>query len=61
MRFNVKVTRWLGIYLNTGLQFWTHKNISLKKARCGDDRVQRLRLIHRLELGLIRQVQVATV
>lgn len=30
---NVEATRWLGMYLNTVLQFWKHKNMSLQKAK----------------------------
>lgn len=42
MRFNVEAIRWLRMYLDTGLQFRTNMNISLKKARHMEERVQRL-------------------
>lgn len=32
MRFNKEATRWLGVYLNTELQFRADKNLILEKA-----------------------------
>lgn len=43
MRFNVEATKWLGMSLDTDLQFWAHKNISLEKAKRAEDWVRRLR------------------
>lgn len=61
MGSNVEATRWLVIYLDTGLQFRTHKNISLGKGKFADDRVRGLQSIYGLEPRLIRLVQVAAV
>lgn len=33
MSFNTEDTRWLRVYLNSGLQFRVHKNLTLEKAR----------------------------
>lgn len=57
--FNVEATRWLGMYMDTDLQFRVHRNISLQKAKHTENRVQRLGSIYSLEPGLIRQVHVA--
>lgn len=61
MRFNVEATGWLGMYLDTDLQFQAHKNIWLENARYAEDSIRRLRLTYGLELGLIQWVQVAAV
>lgn len=61
MRFNVEDTRWLGVYLETGLQFRAHNNISLKKAKRAVDNIGRLGPMHGIEPSLIRRIQVAAV
>lgn len=58
MRFNVKGTKLLSMYLHISLQFGAYKNISLKKASHAEERVRRLESTDGLEL-FIRQVQVA--
>lgn len=42
MRFNIETTRWLGMYLDTGLQLRAHKNVSLERSRRAGGRVWRL-------------------
>lgn len=42
MRLNIEATRWVEKYLDTGLQFQAHKNISLEKAKHTENRVWRL-------------------
>lgn len=49
------------MYLDTGIQFWPHKNIFLEKDMHAEDRVRRQCSTYSLKPGLIRQVQVATV
>lgn len=39
MSFNTKVTRLLGVYLDTGPQFRSHKNLALEKAKTVEDKV----------------------
>lgn len=56
MKFNVEATRYQGMYLDTGLQFWAHKNISLEKAKQVEDRVRRLGSTYGLDPVLIRRV-----
>lgn len=40
--FNVEATRCLGVYLDSGLQFWAHKSIFLEMSKRTEDRVRRL-------------------
>lgn len=48
MRFNLEATRWLGMFLDTDLQFQAHENITLEKAKQKEDRVRGLRLTYEL-------------
>lgn len=59
MKFNIEATKWLGMYLEIGLQFRKQKNISLEIVKCAEDRVRKLGSTHVLEPGLIRKVQIA--
>lgn len=59
--FNIEETRWLGVYLDTGLQFQAHKRLSLEKERKAEDRVCRLGITNGLKPGLIRRNQEAAV
>lgn len=61
MGSNIKATRWLGVYLDSGLQFMTHKNLTPEKARRAEDRVRCLVAKRRLALGLVRRIHVAAV
>lgn len=59
--FNTEVTRWLAVYLDTGLQFWAQKNRSLEKAKKAEDRVCRLKSTNGLEPDLVQRIQVTAV
>lgn len=59
IRFNTEATRWLGVYLDRGLQILTHKNPSLEKARKADDKVRRLESTNRLVSSLKGKIQIA--
>lgn len=61
MRFYVKATRWLRMFLNTGIQFRVHKNISLEWAKRREDRVSRLGSTFGLEPELTKRVQMVAV
>lgn len=60
-RFNTEATLCLGVYLEIGLQFRTHKNLSLEKAPRAEDRIHHLRSENGLAPGLVRKIQVAAV
>ncbi|OJJ79573.1 uncharacterized protein ASPGLDRAFT_944566 [Aspergillus glaucus CBS 516.65] len=59
--FNPEATRWLGIWLDSGLNLKAHHQTCMRKARAAENRVQRLCQSHGLAPGLARQVQVAAV
>ena len=59
--FNSEATRWLGIWLDSGLNLKVHYQTCMRKARAAENRVQRLCQSHGLPPGLARQVQVAAV
>ncbi|ODM20373.1 hypothetical protein SI65_03426 [Aspergillus cristatus] len=59
--FNLEATRWLGVWLDSGLNLKTHYQTCMRKARAAENRVQRLCQSHGLAPGLARQVQVAAV
>ncbi|KAI9034952.1 ribonuclease H family protein [Aspergillus affinis] len=59
--FNPEATRWLGVWLDSGLDLKAHYQTCMRKARAAEARVLRLCQSHGLAPGLARQVQVATV
>lgn len=59
--FNTEATRWVGVYLDTDLQFRVHKCLSLVKARKANDIVSEPRSTNKLEQSLIRRIQVVAV
>ncbi|ODM18159.1 hypothetical protein SI65_06030 [Aspergillus cristatus] len=59
--FNLEATRWLGVWLDSGLNLKAHYQTCMRKARAAENRVQRLCQSHGLAPGLARQVQVAAV
>lgn len=61
IRFIIEATCWLRVYLDTGLQFQIHNNLSLEGLRQTEDRVCRLELANGLALDLRRNIQVAVV
>lgn len=61
MGFNTEAIRWLEVYLDTRLQFRTHKNLIVEKARIAEDRIRRLTVTRELVLELVPQIQVVAV
>ncbi|KAI9035824.1 ribonuclease H family protein [Aspergillus affinis] len=59
--FNPEATRWLGVWLDSGLNLKAHYQTCMRKARAAEARVLRLCQGHGLAPGLARQVQVAAV
>lgn len=59
--FTTEATRWLVVYLDTGLQFQAQIRLPLKKMRKAEDRVRRLGRTNRLNPSLIRRIQMAAV
>ena len=59
--FNPEATRWLGVWLDSGLNLKVHYQTCMRKARAAEHQVQRLCQSHGLAPGLARQVQVAAV
>ncbi|ODM14623.1 hypothetical protein SI65_09968 [Aspergillus cristatus] len=59
--FNLEAMRWLGVWLDSGLNLKAHYQTCMRKARAAENRVQRLCQSHGLAPGLARQVQVAAV
>lgn len=61
MSFNTEATRWLGVYLDTELQFRVHKNRCLKKERKAENEVHELGRTSGLKPGLIRRIHMIAV
>lgn len=61
MEFNLEITMWLGVYLDTRLKFWAHKNFTLEKVRKAEGRLQHLAATRELVPGLVRLIQVAVI
>ncbi|ODM21122.1 hypothetical protein SI65_04175 [Aspergillus cristatus] len=59
--FNLEATKWLGVWLDSGLNLKTHYQTCMRKAWAAENWVQRLCQSHGLAPGLARQVQVAAV
>lgn len=61
--FNDKATRWLGIWLDSGLTFSTHIKERLKQARAAEARMIRglTRIYEQLPPELVRKIQIAAV
>lgn len=58
--FNTKATRWLRVYLDTKLQFKSHKSLILEKARRADNRETRQTLTKDLAPVVVGKIQVLT-
>lgn len=58
---NLEATRWLGVWLDSGLNLKAHYQTCMRKARAAENRVQRLCQSHGLAPGLARQAQAAAV
>lgn len=54
--FNTEATRWLGVYLDTELQFRSYKGLLLEKARKAEDRVRQIGSTNGPELSIIRRI-----
>ena len=59
--FNTEATRWLGVWLDSGLSFKAHYQTCMRKAQAAENRIQHLCQNHGLAPGLAHQVQVAAV
>lgn len=59
--FNQEATRWLGIWLDTGLKLKAHYQTCLRKARTAEARVRTLCRQQGLSPGLVRRIQIAAV
>jgi ribonuclease HI len=59
--FNKEATRWLGIWLDSGLSFKTHYQTRLQKAKAAESRLKAISGTHGLSPGLVRRVQIAVV
>lgn len=59
--FNTKGTRWLGVYLDTGLQYRVYNNHILKKDWKAEDTVWHLAATKGLVLVQVQRIQVAVV
>lgn len=61
IKFNDRATRWLGIWLDSGLTFATHINERLKKAHAAQARIRGLTKSYGLPPGLVRKIEIAAV
>jgi len=59
--FNQEATRWLGVWLDSGLTLKTHYQTRLRKARTAEARVQALCKDQGLPPRLVRRIQIAAV
>lgn len=59
--FNREATRWLGIWLDTGLELKEHYKIRLQKAQQAENRLRSISSNYGLAAGLVRRVQIAAV
>lgn len=56
LEFNTEAIQRLGVYLDTSLQFMSHKSLSLEKARRAEDGVRRLGSGNGLAQGWTRKI-----
>ena len=59
--FHKETTQWLGVWLNSYLNFASHVNERMKKAKAIEFRIKQLSKTHGLCPGLVRRVQIAVV
>ena len=59
--FNREATRWLGIWLDAGLDLKEHYKIRLQKAQQAENRLRSISSTYGLAAGLVRRVQIAVV
>ena len=56
-----EATRWLGIWLDTGLNFKAHYKLRLQKAKAAESRIKSLSSTQGLAPGLMRRIQIAAI
>ena len=61
IKFNSEATKWLGIWLDSGLSFKTHYQTRLQKAKAAENRLRSISSTYGLPPGLVRKVQIAAV
>ena len=61
VQFSQEATRWLGIWLDSGLTMKTHYLTRLHKARSAEARLRTLCRTQGLAPGLVRRIQVAAI
>src|SRR5438046_5268739 len=61
IRFNKEATRWLGIWLDSGLRFKEHHQKHMAKAHAAERRLQSLTGRYGLSAGNVRRIQIAAV
>ena len=61
VKFNDIATRWLGVWLDSGLTFVTHIRERVKKAQAAEARIRGLTRTYGLSPGLVRKIQIAAV
>ena len=59
--FNKEATRWLGVWLDSHLNFAAHVNERMKKARAAELRIKGLSKTYRLCPVLVQRIQIAAV
>ena len=59
--YNKEATRWLGIWLDSGLSFKAHYQTRLQKARAAENRLKSISGTYGLSPGLVRRIQIAVV
>jgi hypothetical protein len=56
IKFNSEATKWLGIWLDSGLSFKTHYQTRLQKAKAAENRLRSISSTYGLPPGLVRKV-----
>ena len=59
VKFNDIATRWLGVWLDSGLTFVTHIRERVKRAQAAEARIRGLTRTYGLPPGLVRKIQIA--
>ena len=59
--YNKEATRWLGIWLDSGLSFKAHYQTRLQKAKAAENRLKSISGTYGLSPGLVRRIQIAVV
>ncbi len=61
VKFNQEATRWLGIWLDSHLNFGPHFRERLKRAKTAEARIRELSKTYGLPPALVRRIQIAAV